>query len=187
MKIMPTTPQEKRRAVILVAILIALVFVFALTGCDADTIQATNSDAKQAERTEQMMQEANSQVGMPAVVNWKEKRDLKMLYELRDQEDLVTYAYFVSLDGNLVFFAKCIGYGLPYSTQFSNPAKIKTHEGYGTGGADWAITVPQAEPNGLFVAEGLSATWLMVIDEETEKVRPVYVEPQIVVSPIKLH
>jgi len=47
--------------------------------------------------------------------------------------------------------------------------------------------MPQADPNGLFMPEGLSATWVMLWDENTEEFRPVYFEPVIIVSPFILH
>lgn len=40
--------------------------------------------------------------------------------------------------------------------------------------------------NGLFMPQGLSATWLMMIDPQTNEPRPVYVEPEIIVSPFPL-
>jgi len=46
--------------------------------------------------------------------------------------------------------------------------------------------LPQADPNGLFMPTSSSATWLMMIDPETNKPRPVYIEPEIVVSPFPL-
>lgn len=46
--------------------------------------------------------------------------------------------------------------------------------------------MPQSEPNGLFMPDSLSATWLMMIDPDTGEPRPVYVEPLIIVSPFKL-
>ena len=54
-------------------------------------------------------------------------------------------------------------------------------------GYDTSIAMPQADPNGLFMPSGLSATWLMMIDQRTGEARPVYVEPQIIVSPFPLH
>ena len=45
--------------------------------------------------------------------------------------------------------------------------------------------MPQAEPNGLFKPEGMSATWLIMLDENDEP-HPMYVEPLIIVSPFKL-
>jgi len=50
-----------------------------------------------------------------------------------------------------------------------------------------SATVPQADPNGLYMPQGLSATWLLMVDPKTKQARPVYVEPEIVVSPFKLH
>jgi hypothetical protein len=70
---------------------------------------------------------------------------------------------------------------LPASTKYSNPEKfIYKRQRYG-------IKLPQAEPNGLFMPDGLSATWLMMVDPETHAPRPVYIEPLIIVSPFKLH
>lgn len=32
-------------------------------------------------------------------------------YEIRDKEKLITYAYIVNLQGQLIFIGKCVGYG----------------------------------------------------------------------------
>lgn len=132
------------------------------------------------------MREGVAQTGLPAMRNFQEKKMLKMLYELRDQEGLVCYAYLVNqLNGTVgQFLGKCIGYGLPASTQYSNPEKMAHQNNYNGGSFG---TLPQAEPNGLFMPEGLSATWLMMVDPSTGDPRPVYVEPLIIVSPFKLH
>jgi len=108
-----------------------------------------------------------------------------MIFELRDQENLVCYAYLVNkMSGKLVFLGKCIGFGLPYSVQFTNPMKplSMSHANRGLS----LTTIPQPDPNGLFMPSGLSATWLMMVDPDTGDARPVYIEPEIVVSPFKL-
>jgi hypothetical protein len=153
-----------------------------------DKDQDSNVDAQVQAKTEQAMEEANRQVGMPNIINFQEKKVMKEIYELRDQEALVCYAYlFNKMTGQIgQYLGRCIGYGLPYSTQFSNPEKFGTVEG-GEYGAVNPYTMPQPEPNGLFMPEGLSATWLLLIDPETKEPRPVYVEPEIIVSPFKLH
>ena len=46
--------------------------------------------------------------------------------------------------------------------------------------------MPQPEPNGLFMPDGLAATWLMLIDEKGD-IHPAYFEPAIIVSPVLLH
>ena len=153
--------------------LIGLVLVSIMVGgCMTDT-----SDDTLRKQTEASMKEMNAQVGMPAIKNYQERKLAKMIFELRDQENLVTYAYVVNLQGELIFLGECIGFGLPYSVQYTNPMKVEYS----------ALALPQADPNGLFMPDGLSATWLMMIDPVTKEPRPVYVEPQIIVSPFKLH
>lgn len=49
---------------------------------------------------------------------------------------------------------------------------------------DYAV-MPQAEPNGLFMPEGLSATWVMRVNEDGST-EPVYMEETITVSQTKL-
>lgn len=162
--------------------LVVIGLLFTLTGCVQDTVDT--ADDKQREATTELMQEAERQVGMPAIANFQERKLMKMIMEQRDKEKLTTYAYITNLEGKLVYIGQCVGYGLPYSVQFTNPQKFQR---------DWSrghlstYTIPQPDPNGLFMPEGLSATWLMMLDEETGEVHPVYVEPQIIVSPFKLH
>ena len=155
-----------------------LLCVCVLVGCDAGT---STADKEQAKRTEESLAEADRQIGMPAIKNFQERKLAKMIFELRDQENLATYAYVVTWQGELVFIGRCVGFGLPYSVQYTNPERVTRYYSGSYG------TMPQADPNGLFMPEGLSATWLMMLDESTGEVRPVYVEPQIIVSPFPLH
>ena len=154
---------------------------FIMCGCDVR--QAKSDNIIQAQQ-EASMREMVAQTGLPAIKNFQEKKMLKMLLELRDREDLICHVYLVNQMSGEVgqYLGKCVGYGLPASTQYSNPQKLVK---YLRGVAD-RIPMPQAEPNGLFMPEGLSATWLMMVDPDTGEPRPVYVEPLIVVSPFKL-
>jgi hypothetical protein len=164
-----------------IAVLIVISFII-LSGCRKNK---DSSDSAVQAQTEQAMREANAQVGMPAIKNYQEKKLAKMIYELRDQEKLICYAYLKSLDGKPVFLGKCVGFGLPYCVQFSNPEKI-VRDGRRMSNLIFVGTLPQPEPNGLFMPQSLSATWLMMIDPETNEARPVYIEPEIIVSPFKL-
>jgi hypothetical protein len=161
-------------------ILLLTLTILALSSCGK--IEAS-ADKKMQRKTEMAMSEAVKQIGYPAIVNFQEKKTMKAILELRDSEDLICYAYLFNRNTGKVgqFLGKSIGYGLPYSTQFSNPEKRTYQSGYGY------HSMPQAEPNGLFMPEGLSATWLLLIDPKTGKARPVYVEPEIIVSPFPLH
>jgi hypothetical protein len=168
----------KKTTVLLFAVVLMLFLV--LTGCES---MGEDSDETLKKQTEQSMREANAQIGMPSIVNFQERKLAKMIFELRDKEDLICYAYLKSdYTGELVFIGRCIGYGLPYSVQYTNPEK-RMPASASNGGT---ITMPQADPNGLFMPQELSATWLMLIDPETDEGRPVYIEPEIVVSPFKL-
>lgn len=147
-----------------------------------------SSDRTLAVKTEKAMQEANRQVGLPSVKNFQEKKLMKMIYELRDQENLICFAYYVDLNGRKHFLGKSIGFGIPYSTQFSNPEKVvNLSDNLGSNLSYKVGKLPQPEPNGLFMPQGLSATWLLLIDPKTNEPRPVYIEPEIIVSPFKLH
>lgn len=156
-----------------------LIVLLALTilGCT----KRQTSDEKMKKQTEQSMNEMNRQVGMPAIKNFQERKLAKMIFELRDQSNLVTYTYIVTITGKKVFLGKSIGFGLPYSVQYTNPEKIA--DSLSQGG--YAI-LPQADPNGLFMPQGLSATWIMLINPKTKKPEPVYIENEIIVSPFPL-
>lgn len=148
--------------------------LFMLLGCEE------SADEKQARQTASMMTEINNQVGMPNIVNFQQKKLMKMIFELCDKENLITYAYIKSdYHGKLIFIGKCIGFGIPFSAQYTNPERVARY--YGTG-----MSLPQPDPNGLFMPTSSSATWLMMIDPETNEPRPVYIEPEIVVSPFPL-
>jgi len=166
----------------IVGILSVLAMICLVVGCGMEPA-APSADDVQTQKTEQAMQEANRQVGMPAIVNFRERRLMKMILELRDQEDLVCYAYaFSEMTGKFTFLGRCIGYGLPYSVQYTNPDRLETG---GYNGNYWGCTIPQPDPNGLFMPDGLSATWVMLIGPDGQP-RPMYFEPVLSVVPFPL-
>ena len=160
----------------ILALVLAAVF---LASCDP---ALNSSDTLQREQQERLLQEGTSAIGMPSIVNFREKRLLKDIIEMRDNETLTTYTYIVAEQtGALILLGESIGYGIPAATQFTNPQKIEasTYEG------GYAI-IPQADPNGLFSPESAEGTWVMLKDPGGKTVKPVYVEPRIIVSPFRL-
>lgn len=142
-----------------------------------------SSDQKQQQQQEQILNEATAQVGMPAIKNFRERKLLKDIFELRDQDGLTTYTYLYNeFNGKLIFLCNSVGYGIPYSTQFTNPEKIANTKSYDSSDT----VIPQADPNGLFSPSSASGTWIMCKDPNGDKTKPVYVEPNVVVSPFKL-
>lgn len=160
-------------------VIVLVLGMFMVVGCN----RQSKADGEQREQTEEMMLEIGRQVGMPNIVNFQQKKLMKMVLELCDQENLITYAYIKSdYHGKLYFIGKCMGYGIPFSAQYTNPEKTISRRMYHD-----SNTIPQPDPNGLFMPTSSSATWLMLIDPKTNKPRPVYFEPEIVISPFPLH
>lgn len=162
---------------------LTLVLIIGLFGSCKESGFNQSADKQQQKQTEQSLREANNQIGMPAIVNFQERKLFKQILELRDQESLITYCYLVNeINGKIgQFLGKGIGYGIPAATQFTNPMKEAANGINGKWGA-----LPQADPNGLFMPTSTSATWYMLLDEKGVP-HPVYIEPLIIVSPIKLH
>lgn len=98
--------------------------------------------------------------------DWSLERDvLIQLYSMRN-DAISTYTVVVSSFGNLLWECPSIGYPIPADTQLSNPEFY-----YSSGG----VTLPQAEPNGLYSSKNTVGTWVMcVLDDGT--VYPVYTE-----------
>lgn len=143
---------------------------FLLTACEID------SDREQSHKQEQLNRQSNQQVGMPSIVNFQEKRLLKMILELRDTE-IKTVTYTQDMNGKLHKLCDSVGYGIPYATQYTNPMKDSPVDHY---------ALPQADPNGLFSPTSAEGTWVLCYNPADKKMSPVYIEPKIIVSPFGL-
>lgn len=145
--------------------------------------QATDpsiADIREAKQTKSLTERAAQAVGMPAIVNFTEKKRVKRIYEKRDDAKLVTYTYLRSLDGGLFLLCKSLGFGVNASIQFSNPQAYFKRDG---GEFYQDMPSPQAEPNGLFMPEGLASTYVECItDSKTGETSLVYIEDPIIVS-----
>jgi len=153
-----------------------------LTSCDV----SDSSDTKAAKQTERLMGEAMAQAGVPNIKNFHERKLVKELYELRDQADLIMYAYLYNEHTGKIgdFLGRCKGYGIPAAVQYTNPERFalepyKTTRNYNK--------LPQPEPNGLWTPTATSATWLYLINEKTGEAKPAYIEPLIMVFADKRH
>ena len=154
-----------------------------MTGCVLLALTITGCNQSHANRrtetreTARLVSQSHDAVGMPNIQNFQEKRIMRTILELRDQANLSTFTYITTLDGKLVFIGNSIGYGLPASVQFTAPHAY-------SGGS---YSLPQAEANGLYMPEGLSATWIMLVNPESGEAEPVYIEQEIIVSPFRLN
>ena len=146
-----------------------------LTACD----QAPTSTQIERRKQEELSMQAVTQVGMPAIVNFAEKRMMKDILELRDKNTPTT-TYLVGMNNQLTKVCDSIGYGLPYATQYTNPQRIAYDSGHGS------VTLPQADPNGLYSPASADGTWVLCVDHKDGKAKPVFIEPRIIVSPMAL-
>jgi hypothetical protein len=154
-----------------VKLILATVALIGLAACESSTTVI------EAQKQDQLLAEANNTVGMPAIVNFQEKKILKDIIEMRDRANIRTYSYTQALDGKLVKLCDSVGYGIPYATQYTNPERRVT--GYES-------TLPQADPNGLYSPSSADGTWVLCKDPASDKVAPVLVEPRVVVSQFPL-
>lgn len=150
-------------------ILCIIPFVAMLAACD----QTPTSTQIERRAQEEMSKRGVESVGFPAVNNFAEKRMMKDILELRDQMK-PTYTYIMDMNGRPHKICDSLGYGLPYATQYTNPQRT-TSDGHGI------VTIPQADPNGLFSPAGADGTWIMCVNPKTKKVEPQYIEPRVLV------
>ena len=150
--------------------LLLLSLIFSSDSCDTQT-----SDEKQTQQQEQILQQGTSVVGMPGIKNFRERKLLKAIYEMRDA-NLTTYTYVWSdFQGKYRFLGVSVGYGIPYATQFTSPQKY-----YASG-----VALPQADPNGLFSPASAEGTWVLLHTPNGD-IQPQYIEPRISVFTYRL-
>jgi len=155
-------------------VIIALM-AFVLTACSD---QPPSSRQIEANQQEAMNLQAVQSVGLPAITNWAEKRMMKDILELRDQ-NVATITYIVDMNGHMHKVCASVGFGLPYATQFTNPQQK-------VGGQYGNIALPQADPNGLYSPASADGTWVQCVNPKTGKATVVFLEPRIIVSPFPL-
>lgn len=176
--------------------LLAMCVSMLLTSCTY-TPRVKTADEVQKVQQESTIREAVAQIGLPHVVNFQEMKLLKEVIEARDRNDLICYCYLANeMNGSVgAFLGKCLGYGIPYATQFTNPQKLATSYLNGRSNRDDNNslsghfvdgTLPQADPNGLFSPASADATWIFLINPTTGEPKAVYVESKVIVSPFPL-
>jgi hypothetical protein len=157
-------------------LLVALLASIGLTACEEQQTAATIERHKQAELSLRGVQE----VGMPAIVNFSEKRMMKDIIELRD-EMKPTYTYIVDMNGKPHKVCDSLGYGLPYATQYTNPQMPQRTSDNGS-----VYVLPQADPNGLYSPASADGTWIMCLNPRTKKAEPQYIEPRVITTTFPL-
>lgn len=177
---------KKENKVFAVVIVVCAIVSLLIAAC----APAKTSEDTKRELQAKSLQEGTRQTGLPAIVNFRELKIVKDLYELRDQDGLVTYTYLWSdMQGKWIFFCDSIGYPIPYATQFTAPESVQTFNITDLAGSYRYYgheVLPQAEPNGLFLPGNAEGTWVMCTVPGTKTVRPQYVEPRVIATTFRL-
>lgn len=177
----------KKFAAIILCIVMAATL---MTGCQRET-----TSSRENEYTQTLMEQASDIVGYPDIVNFFERAQLKEIYELRDDPNLVCHWYTKNdMTGKWIYQGTCIGYGIPYGTSITQTETVQRaalpalkangeDKGYNS---YFTEILPQAEPNGLYT-NGLStsATWILTTDKDGN-VKPTYIESEITVTQVKM-
>ena len=146
----------------------AAVAALGLAGCEDDSTRV------ERQKQEQLSMQGVAVVGMPAIVNFAEKKMMKDIIELRDRM-APTYTYLTGEQAGTVGEKICdsLGYGLPAATQFTSPQKL-AYDGHGS------TALPQADPNGLYSPAAAEGTWVMCKVPGSDKIAPQYIEGRII-------
>jgi len=161
----------KKTMKIAALLLCAVMMTCLMVGCDETTRM------KEENYTENTKTQILDMYGLPEVSNFFEYSQLKEIYELRDNPNLICYWYTKNdMSGKWVYQGTCVGYGIPYGASITNPEQ-RVYSG---------LTLPLAEPNGLYT-NGLStsATWILTTDAKGN-IMPTYVESEITISQSKM-
>lgn len=161
----------------IISVLLIAVFAIMVAGCAEDGSSSQQSEQRMQEQTQK---ESIAQTGQPAIKNFRNKKMLKDIQELCDQDGLTTYTYIVAQQtGKLILLGETIGFPIPYATQYNNPQQLK--QGYHE-----YIAYPQADPDGLYKPANAEGSWVLMVDKKTKKARPVYIEERVICSPFPL-
>ncbi len=174
MKSFKKLPEKWHIPVMVLAVFLTLLLIFSLSGCDV----TADADDLQKARIESQVAQAEKSVSPPRVTKFTQLRDAVRIIELADS-NISTWSYYMDMHGKLHFLCESKGYGLPYSTQTTNPQKKE----WGNSGG--SIALPQAEPSGLYMPDDVAATWVLCINNDGA-FDAVYWEPDLIVSPFEL-
>jgi len=143
-------------------------------GLNACQQREATSDEKMNQQQEEMSNEAAKQAGMPGIKNFTVKKTMKMILEKQDEAKLVTYAYVYSpMLGKFTYIGTGLGFPIPYSTQYTSPQKIAIER------EQWGLTLPQADPTGVFSPAAAEGTWWLKLNPSTKEVEAAYMEERL--------
>lgn len=162
-----------KKAFIVLPWLALFFLLFSAESCDAPQ---TASESDQVNQQQSVYSTAQP---VPQYDYSPERDELIQIYNAR-MKVVNTWTVIFSM-GKAVFVCPSKGYPIPYTTQLTNPSQVQVdHNEYGGN-----VTLPQAEPNGLYTGTS-SATWVLCVRSLPgggSEIDPVYSEPDALAFP----
>lgn len=113
---------------------------------------------------------------VPDLGGYSFERQIMIETFLARNNTIATWAYMFTMDGKIVEICPSIGYPIPYATQLTAPEKPTP--GY-------SLTIPQAEPNGLYTPADAAATLVQCVNPDGS-VSPTYIEWYVLAFPYRI-
>lgn len=150
-----------------------VLMVFVLVSC---TIGSDTSAIEQGQQKAAVNAIIQNQP-IPDLGGYSFERQIVIETYLARNNTIATYAYMFTMDGKIVEICPSLGYPIPYSTQLSNPEKVDSY--------NYSITLPNAEPNGLYPPGDAAATLVQCVQPDGS-VSPVYIEWYVLAFPYRI-
>jgi hypothetical protein len=134
------------------------------------------NDQRDVETTDQQQSIYQRGQPLPLYDYSQDRASYEAIYTARVQGK-ATYSVAVPDMGGAPWYScPSRGYPIPADSQLTNPQRL----GYSSGSA--AVTLPQAEPNGLFSGNGAGGTYMQCVDTDGS-LYTVYSEPKVLTFP----
>lgn len=153
-------------------LLVALCGLFLLTACEASTQQIEQGQQKRG------IDAIITNQPVPDLGGYSFERQIVIETYLARNRTIATYAYMITMNGQIIEICPSIGYPIPYSTELTNPQIALTqYSGY--------PVVANPEPNGLYPPGDAAATLVQCVNPDGS-VSPVYIEWYVLAFPYQI-
>lgn len=130
-----------------------LLVLFGTTGCYYDS----SADSSDNQTTATQQKYYAQKIPVPQLKNSIQRQMMVYWYEMQDNPDLVMYTTVTSHTGQVLTQLVTRGPCIPADTQITNPQRVdQTYSA--------PVTLPQPEPNGLFMGNGSNGTLCFTTD-----------------------
>jgi hypothetical protein len=167
---------KSKKTVIAILVICSLI----LAACDGGNNPVVQSEVQDSQRVQSQQQIYQSVQPVP-VFDYSQDRDVLIQIYRAKNETVITHTIVTAYGtGGLIFQCPSIGYAIPADTSLTNPVQMQTQTRRGDGIA--AVTIEQAEPNGLFSSDNTDGTYILCV-MDNGAISPVYTEMKVTTFP----